>query len=201
MFHFQVLIGLGGLVLLAMLIELARALGWRRPHPYVLRAPLLDVPERALLAVLEHILGADYRLLVRVRVSDVLDIAPRLGRREREQAADRLERYRFDVLICERETLTPRCAVNLAPRRFWRKMPGTDGLDRICKAIRLPLVRLIEQPHYAIAEVEARMREALSASASQTQSAPRLENALMKSPSFDEEPKFRIDPDLELDDP
>jgi hypothetical protein len=199
--HFHVLIGLGGIVLLAVLIELARALGWRRPRPYVLRTPLLDVPERALLAVLEHILGADYRLLVRVRASEVLEIAPRLRRRERERAADRLERYRFDVLICERETLTPRCAVNLAPRRLWRKTPGTDGLDRLCKAVGLPLVRLIEQPHYAIAEVESRVREALSASAPPAQSVPGLEIELTKSPALDDGPRFRIDPDLDLDDP
>ncbi|BCU05717.1 DUF2726 domain-containing protein [Allochromatium tepidum] len=199
--HFHVLIGLGGFVLLVVLIDLARALGRRRPRPYVLRAPLLDVPERALLAVLEHILGADYRLLVRVRASEVLDIAPRLRRRERERAADRLERHRFDVLICERETLTPRCALNLAPRRLWRKTPGTDGLDRICKTVGLPLVRLIEQPHYAIAEVESRVREALSASARQAQSAPGPKTDLAKPRLFDDEPRFRIDPDLELDDP
>ncbi|ADC61635.1 DUF2726 domain-containing protein [Allochromatium vinosum] len=199
--HFHVLIGLGGCVLLAMSIDLARTLGWRRPRPYVLRAPLLDVPERALLAVLEHVLGADYRLLVRVRVSEVLDIAPRLRRRERERAAERLERYRFDILVCERETLTPRCALNLTPRRLWRKTPGRDGLDRICASVGLPLVRLIEQPHYAIAEVEARMREALSASAPPAQSVPGLTVELTKSPAFDDEPRFRIDPDLDLDDP
>jgi hypothetical protein len=201
MFHFQLLLGLGGFVLLAMSIELARALGWRRPRPYMLRTPLLDVPERALLAVMEPILGADYRLLIRVRASEVLDVAPSLGRRERDQAADRLERYRFDILICERESLVPRCAVNLAPRRLWRKTPGTDGLDRICASVGLPLVRLIEQSHYAIAEVEARMHEALSASAPPAQSVPGLETELTKSPSFDDEPRFRIDPDFELDDP
>lgn len=199
--HFYILIGLGGFVLLVSLISLARALGWRRPRPYILRAPLLDVPERALLAVLEHSLGADYRLLVRVRASEVLDIAPRLRRRERERAAERLERHRFDVLICERETLTVRCAVSLAPRRFWRKTPGTDGLDRICQSVGLPLVRLIEQPHYAIAEVEARMREAMSASARQPPSSPQLETELTKSSLFDDEPHFRIDHDLDLDDP
>ncbi|MTW20699.1 DUF2726 domain-containing protein [Allochromatium palmeri] len=199
MVHFQVLLGLGGLILLAMLIELARTLGWRRPRPYVLPEPLLTVPERALLSVLEHVLGADYRLLVRVRAADVLDLAPRLRRRERERAAERLERYRFDFLICERETLSLRCAVNLAPRRLWRKTPGTDGLDRICKAVDLPLVRLIEQPHYAIAEVEARLREALSGSAQPSESSLRLEPELTKPPVFDDEPRFRID--LDLDDP
>ncbi|MCK7576355.1 MAG: DUF2726 domain-containing protein [Chromatiales bacterium] len=199
--HFHVLIGLGGLVLLAVLIESARALGWRRPRPYVLHSPWLSAPERALLAVLEHVLGPDYRLLVRIRASELLDIAPRLGRRERERAADRLERYRFDVLICERETLIPRCAVHLAPRRLWRKTPGTDGLDRICRSVGLPLVRLIEQPHYAIAEVESRVREALSVSALPAQSASGLKTDLTKPPSFDDEPRFRIDLDIDLDDP
>ncbi|QGU33695.1 DUF2726 domain-containing protein [Thermochromatium tepidum] len=198
--HFYVLIALGGLILLITVIEVARALGWRRPRPYVLRTPLLDVPELALLAVLEHILGPDYRLLVRVRAAEVFDIAPRLRRHEREQAAARLERYRFDVLICERETLTPRCALNLTPRRFWRKTPASDGLDRICRAAGLPLVRLIEQPHYAIAEVKARVREALSASARRIRSTPDPKTDLMKHRLFDDEPRFRIDPDLELDD-
>jgi hypothetical protein len=200
MFHFQLLLGLGGLILLAMLIELARALGWRRPRPYVLPSPLLAVPERALLAVLESILGADYRILVRVRAADVLELTPRLRRRERERIAEQLERYRFDFLICERETLTVRCGVNLSPRRLWRKTPRKDGLDRICKAVDLPLVRLIEQPHYAIARVEARIREAMSGSVPSLQSSSRLEPGLAKPPLFEDEPGFRIDLDLDLDD-
>lgn len=202
MFHVQVLLGLGGLILLVALIELARALGWRRTRPYIVRAPLLDVPERALLSVLDYVLGAEYRILIRVRASEVLDPAARLGRRERERAADRLERHRFDFLICERETLIPRCAVNLAPRRLWRKTPGTDGLDRLCAAVGLPLVRLIEQPHYAIAEVEARIRDALAASARRTEDfAPRLRTERAKALPLDDEPRFKIDLDIDLDDP
>ena len=71
MWHFQVLLGSGALVLLALLLDLARALGWRRPPLYRMPTHWLDPAERALLAVLESILGDEYRLLHRVRVADL----------------------------------------------------------------------------------------------------------------------------------
>lgn len=194
---FYVLIGLSGLVLLAMLLSLARALGWRRPRPYVLPAPLLRGSEGSLLAVLEHILGPDYRILVRVRAADVLEPSPRLGRRERERAADRLEGYRFDFLVCERETASACFAVVLVPRPRLRRTPRATGLDRICRMVGLPLVRLIESPHYAIAEVEARIREARSDSARRPGAVPRLGPDLTKSLRLDDEPRFTIDLDLD----
>ena len=52
MWHFQVLLGSGALVLLALLLDLARALGWRRPPLYRMPTHWLDPAERALLAVL-----------------------------------------------------------------------------------------------------------------------------------------------------
>ncbi|MGQ9660439.1 MAG: DUF2726 domain-containing protein [Thermochromatium sp.] len=199
--HLHILLALGGLILLVVLIELARALG-RRPPPYVLHSPWLSVSERSLLAVLEHILGADYRLLVRIRASEVLDITSHLGRRARERAFDRLERHRFDILICESETLTPRCALTLAPRRPWRRTPRPGELDRICRSVDLPLVRLIEQPHYSIAEVQSQVLTALSASVRQDRSTPGLKTDLTKSSLWDDdEPRFKIDLDIDLDDP
>lgn len=162
MWHLQVLLGSGALVVVLLVLDVARALGWRRPPLYRLPPHWLDPSERALLTVLEAILGDSYRYVHRVRVAEVLELAPQLRRRERERAAAHLERYRFDLLICERQTLRPCCAINLTPRRWWRtKTPPRDGLDRLCRAVGLPVLRLFEQPHYNVAEIEARLRAVL----------------------------------------
>lgn len=159
--HFYVLLGLGGLVLLAFLWSLLKSFRGHRRYPYVLDPSLLTASERALMEILERVLGERYRVHVKVRASDVIDLAPRLSRRERERAHERLADHRFDFLICDRESSAMRCAVNLAPRSRLRKEPGRNALDRICEAVGLPLVRLRESTDYSAVEIEERVKGAL----------------------------------------
>ncbi|QIK37854.1 DUF2726 domain-containing protein [Caldichromatium japonicum] len=163
MAHLYALLGLGALVVLALVFDLAQALGWRRREPYVFDPHWLTPRERILLAMLEHVLGDGYRVFVRVRASEVLAPAPGLSRREQARILARLERQRFDYLICKRDTLVVRAAIKRISPPRWRKTLPPDELEPLCKRVRLPLLRLIERPHYVLAELAAELEQLLQA--------------------------------------
>lgn len=168
---FYALLGLGALLVLALGFEFAQTLNSRRDDPYVFKPDWLKPSERALLAVLEHLLGQDYRVLVRVRANEVLVPDPGLGRRARLQARARLGSYTFSFLICERSTLEVRAAVWLVPQGRRRK-EAPDMLERVCARAGLPLLVLPEQAHYALAEIDARLQRLLFGKSMPRASAP-----------------------------
>ncbi len=161
MVSLYVLLGLGGLVILTLGFELVHALGWRRGEIHIFDPNWLRPSERALLALLEHLLGPDYRVLVRVRASEVLSPVPGLSRGKRARALAQLERQRFDYLICEHDTLAVRAAIQLVRPPRWRRRLPPDDLERLCNRLGLPLLRLIERPHYELIELAAELGRVL----------------------------------------
>jgi hypothetical protein len=153
--YFYVLLGLGLLVLLAFLLSLRKRLGRRYRLPYVVDEALFPPAQRAFLVVLERAVGRDYRVYGRVRAVDVIGLRrrPRLDRRSRRRALERLWNWHFDFLICSPQTGAILCAVNLAPRSRLRRGPPRNALDQICAAAELPFVRFSEADTYRVAEI------------------------------------------------
>ena len=161
--HLYFLLGLGALVLLTFILSVRRSLKSRFRLPYVADATLLTASQRAFKAVLERAVGKEYRVYGRVRVADVIGLRPRLSRRERERALDRLEGRCFDFLVCAPDTTAIACAVNLVPRSRLRQQLPRDRLDRICAAAGLPFVRVRESDAYSVADIEERIFAAMQA--------------------------------------
>lgn len=153
--YLYVLLGLGVLVLLAFVLSLRKRLGRRYRLPYVVDELLFSPAQRAFLVVLERAVGRDYRVYGRVRAVDVIGLRrrPRLDRRSRRRALERLWNWHFDFLICSAQTGAIVCAVNLAPRSRWHRGPPRTALDQICAAAELPLVRFSEADSYRVAEI------------------------------------------------
>jgi len=162
--YFYVLLGLGGLVLLAFILSLRKRLGRRYRLPYVVDELLFPPAQRAFLAVLERAVGSDYRVYGRVRAVDVIGLRrrPRLDRRSRRRALERLWNWHFDFLICSAQTGAILCAVNLAPRSRLRRGPPHRALDQICAAAELPFVCFVEADTYRVAEIAPPVLAALA---------------------------------------
>ncbi|MBK1722901.1 DUF2726 domain-containing protein [Thiocystis violacea] len=161
--HFYVLIGLGIVVSLAFLLSLRNSMKRRLRFPYVADETLFTAPERAFKGVLERAVGKEFLVYGRVRAIDVIGPRPRLSRRERERALERLGERCFDFLVCSRESTAILCAVKLAPRSRLRKLPPKDALDRICAAARLPFVRFRESDAYSVVDIEEQIFAAMQA--------------------------------------
>jgi hypothetical protein len=151
-------------VLLAFILSLRKRLGRRYRLPYVVDESLFTPAQRAFLVVLERAVGSDYRVYGRVRAVDVIGLRrrPRLDRRSRRRALERLWDGHFDFLICSAQTGAILCAVNLTPHSRLRRGPPHNALDQICAAAELPFVRFVEAETYRAAEVAAPVLAAIA---------------------------------------
>lgn len=163
--HFYFLLGLAGLLLLALILSLHRRFGRRARWPYVADEVLFSPPQRAFLAVLERALGSDYRVYGRVRVAEVIGLRRRLDRAARRRAYARLGERQFDFLVCRAGSGAIACAVNLLPRARLGRGLRPDTLERVCLAAGLPFVRLREADDYVEAELAQRVHAAMAAMA------------------------------------
>lgn len=159
--HFYFLLGLGGLLLLALTLNLLRSFGRRTRLPFVADETLFSPSQLVFLGVLERALGPDCRVFGRVRVAEVIGLRPRLDRAARRRAYAQLGDRQFDFLVCVAGTGAILCAVNLEPRPRLGPWSGRDPLEPICAAAGLPLVRVREADDYAVAEVARRIRSAI----------------------------------------
>lgn len=161
--HFYFLLGLGGLLLLAMTLSLMRHFGRGVRQPFVADETLFSPSQRLFLGVLERAAGPDCRVFGRVRVAEVIGLRPRLDRATRRRAYAQLGDWQFDFLVCAADTGTILCAVNLEPRSGLRPWSRRDPLEPICTAAGLPFVRVREADDYAVGEIARRLQAAIQA--------------------------------------
>ncbi|GGO86946.1 hypothetical protein GCM10011348_39020 [Marinobacterium nitratireducens] len=141
------------LAVLALLLLLLLILRLRRRQSlqhraYLRRDRLLSNDERNFLAALEQAVGERHRVLCKVRMAAVTELAERLDHRQWQHAFAAIRDRHFDFLVCDGESLEPVCAVELAVRG--RRDPL---LDRVCGQAQLPLLCFISQGHYVAAEI------------------------------------------------
>ncbi len=146
-----------GLVLLVIVIVLVRR---RKSDPdaenmsYELKERLLNDAQCSFLSVLEQAVGEDHRVMVRVRVADVISVGNELEGKDLEQAAGRLQSRQFTFMVYTRDSLEPVCAVELDEPSVRRSKANRDlQLDEICELAGFPLLRIPAQQKYLVADI------------------------------------------------
>jgi hypothetical protein len=126
--------------------------------PYQLKRPFFQPSEGELLALLQQAAGDDYLILSKVRVADVVEVTAIPRRAPWYQAVNRISAARFDFLLCDRQTLEPRCAIEME-----QAGAANAFLDELCQTIGLPLIRLTPETARAYAEVRTAIDQATAA--------------------------------------
>jgi hypothetical protein len=126
--------------------------------PYQLKRPFFQPSEGELLALLQQAAGDDYLILSKVRVADVVEVTAIPRRAPWYQAVNRISAGRFDFLLCDQQTLEPRCAIEME-----QAGEANAFLDELCQTIGLPLIRLTPETARAYAEVRTAIDQATAA--------------------------------------
>lgn len=127
--------------------------------PYQLKHPFFQPSEGELLSLLQQAAGDDYLILAKVRVADVVEVTAIPRRAPWYQAVNRISAARFDFLLCDRQTLVPRCAIEM------EQATDTNAfLDELCQTIKLPLVRLTPATARSYGDVRTAIDQATAAS-------------------------------------
>lgn len=105
--------------------------------PYALRQPFFQPSERELLALLQQAMDERFVILGKVRMADVVEVTAVPRRAPWYRAVNRISAARFDFLLCDRQSLEPRCAIEMEP-----PSEANAFVEELCQTIGLALVRL-----------------------------------------------------------
>ena len=125
--------------------------------PFHRKGHLLSKAERSFLGVLDEAAPSDVRVLLKVRVADVLGVNK--GEEKWRSHFNRLSAKHFDFVLADRDTLRPLMALELDDKSHDRPDRRTRDsfLDEACKAAGLPLIRVKAAASYRLADVRERL--------------------------------------------
>ena len=161
---FYVLVFIAGLLIANLLLQLLRAAGGGGVgrHPFERRPEFLSPQERLCLGTVEEAVGSDFRVLVKVCVSQLLQPDQDLGRPRRVRAAARLRGREIDFLVCSAADGYPLCAllVRAEPQSRANKRE-LASIEAMCRAAGLPMLTLALQDQYEITEIRRQVLDAV----------------------------------------
>lgn len=161
---FYVLVFIAGLLIANLLLQLLRAAGGGGvgSYPFERRPEFLSPQERLCLGTVEEAVGSDFRVLVKVCLSQLLQPDQDLGRPRRVRAAARLRGREIDFLVCSAADGYPLCAllVRAEPQSRANKRE-LASIEAMCRAAGLPMLTLALQDQYEITEIRRQVLDAV----------------------------------------
>ena len=116
---------------------------------------LFSPAERSFLGVLTKAVGEDVLIFGKVRVADVITPKKGMSRSAWQKAFNKISAKHFDFLLCSKDDLSIKCAVELNDSTHQEKnRKERDAfLENACKSSSLPLVQIEAKSSYNIGEI------------------------------------------------
>lgn len=130
--------------------------------PYRLRDDFLSAAELAFYRVLVNAIGNRAVICPKVNLADILFVAqPSEGQRYR----NKIDRKHIDFLLCDPDTMKPRCGIELDDSSHARRdrQARDEFVDQAFAVARLPLIRVPAKAAYSVAGLLALFEPQLSA--------------------------------------
>ena len=108
------------IVLLVLAQWAERAFRKAKPYPYAKREALFTGAERRFLSVLEQSVGADYRIMGKVRLADIIAVDERLAGDKARAARGKINQKHVDFALCAPFSLAVVLVVELDDRSHER---------------------------------------------------------------------------------
>lgn len=81
--------------------------------PFKKKGNLFTPVERSFLALIEEAIGKEFRILCRVKMSDILAIRPSADKKTSKNAATRANSKHLDFVLCSKKDMSPVLAIDL----------------------------------------------------------------------------------------
>jgi len=132
--------------------------------PYEPAKFLFSAAERSFLGVLDQAVGAEHRVLGKVRLADLAEVKTGLSKSARQGALNRVAAKHVDFVICRASDLAIVCAVELNDRSHasQRAKARDELVAQVCQAISLPLITVAAKQAYSVKEVREKFLAAVS---------------------------------------
>jgi hypothetical protein len=130
---------------------------------YVKNREILSAAERSLFRLLEQAAGENYRVLAKIRAGEIITINPLPDQSASLGAMEQVNSRKFDFVLCDKEYLAPVCALKVAYASKEEYEPD-PFLERVCKAIGLPLVHIMAPTDLSASELRKKLQPAIKGS-------------------------------------
>lgn len=121
---------------------------------------LLSAAEIKFYTCLHQAAPEDCIVFSKVRIADVLKVRDAPDNSQRQSAFNKISAKHFDFVLCDRESLTVRSAIELDDKSHnTQKAKARDFLvNDACKSAELPLLRIRAARTYDVAQLRASIR-------------------------------------------
>ncbi len=149
------LIAIGLILFAVVVLRLVVPKGRSAVFPYKKSAALLSPAERSFFGVLEQAVGTHHYIFAKVRVADVVETTRGLSGGHRQAAFNRIRAKHFDFLLCDKQDLSPVCAIELDDRSHTRssRQQRDAFVTELCRNVDLPLLRVRASRSYSLPEL------------------------------------------------
>ena len=154
----QTIIIAGGLIALAIVfrfLPMLLSLGSRGAFPYESKVNLITPAERSFLAVLDQVVGTQYRIMAQVRLADVIKVRKGVDKKTWGAAFARIQSKHLDFVACDPNDLSIKFAVELDDSSHKRpdRQKRDVFLNQAMEAAQIPLYRFAVKRSYDPQEV------------------------------------------------
>jgi hypothetical protein len=156
-----IMIAVALVLLVAVAVRLALPGGRSTLFPYHRKATLFSPAERSFLGVLERAVGNHYRIFGKVRIADVVETKRGLSGSHRQGAFNRINAKHFDFLLCDKQSLSVVCAIELDDKSHQRssRQQRDAFVTELCRNVGLPLLRTRASKGYSVQELRLKILE------------------------------------------
>lgn len=124
--------------------------------PFAKKTNLFTPVERQFLDLLETSVGNKYRIICRVRLTDILAVRPKTQKKTLRTALQRASGHHLDFVLCDKKDLTPVIAVDLVHQKGNGYKTQRDWfLSGALDAARIPHLRVKVKSGYKPADIRA----------------------------------------------
>lgn len=129
--------------------------------PFDKRRWLFSKAEKSFFLVLVQAVPPEYAVFPKIRVADVLDV--RRGTAKRQSHFNRISAKHFDFLVCDRDAIAPRLAIELddSSHDASERQARDAFIDRACDAAGLPLLHVPARASYDVRALNRQIIDAL----------------------------------------
>ncbi|WP_017446089.1 DUF2726 domain-containing protein [Gayadomonas joobiniege] len=140
------------------------------PFPYQKKSALFSEPERAFMVKLEQAIGEEFRIINRVKLSDLVTVNDKTNNKNAQVARRKAAAKTLDFVLLDRKTLAPVAAIDLAntDQPNGHKAKADWFVRGALETVGLPHIRIKIKAGYRAAEI----RECLAARIGRQKLAP-----------------------------
>ena len=127
----------------------------RGESPYEAKSNLLTPAELKFLGVLDQVIGSHYRIMVQVRLADVIKVRKGLDNSTRSTVFNRIKAKHLDFVACDPSDMSVKFAIELddSSHKQTKRMERDAFLNNAMQSAGIPLHRFAVKREYEPREV------------------------------------------------